>query len=204
MSGFNQNPFNTQTFGGGPWAQPLPVPGSGPYNYPQITINAPIAPPPQVFTNFASLLQANIAGLAIFRNGLLMTEGDDYTRAGEILTMATPPAATDLIVAAVYALGLQLGGSNPQRYIAPWSVRLTGNFDGVSTMCRLTTGPTILGTTDGINNLFTWGVQVRRVQLYRNGIAQTIGQDFAAGQNALVFINGVRPQPGDILTIFAW
>lgn len=211
MGGFNQNPFNTQQFnqaGFGPPPDVPPVfpydPGRGPYNYPQITINAPIAPPPQVLTNVPSLLEADAVGVLIFRNGLLQTAGTDYTRSGFVVTMVVPPTATDMITAAVFARGLQLGGPNPRRYLAPWTLRLTGAFDGVGTVYRIVVAPTIFGILDGVNNLFTWQVSMKQVQLFRNGVLMTRGFDYGSGSTAAVFMAGAIPQPGDILTLLGW
>jgi hypothetical protein len=64
--------------------------------------------------------------------------------------------------------------------------------------------PTISGTIDGTNNLFTWGDAFSRIQLFRNGIAQTIGTDISNGPTAALFLNGVVPQPGDVLTLYGW
>lgn len=100
----------------------MPTPGTGPYNYPQITISNPISPPPQQLTNVATT----------------------------------------------------------------------------------TSGPTITGPTDGVNNLFTYQVPFARIEVYRNGLAQTIGQDFSNGPTAVVFFPASIPQPGDLITIYGW
>lgn len=211
MSAFNQNPFNTQQFNQGGFGPPPVVPpvfpytpGRGPYNYPQITINTPIAPPPQVLTNVHSLLETDLVGVLIFRNGLLQTAGTDYTRSGFVLTMVVPPVSTDILSAAVFALGLQLGGPNAQRYLAPWTLRLSGPFDGVGISYRIVVPPTIFGVLDGVNNLFTWQVSMRQVQMFRNGVLMTHGLDYGSGNTAAVFMPGAIPQAGDILTLFGW
>lgn len=212
MSGFNANPFNSTGFNSGGFGPlpPLPPnpfpynPGRGTYNYPQITINAPIAPPPQVLTNVPTLLVADVVGVLLFRNGLLQTAGVDYTRTGMLVTMVIPPGEGDILTASVYAKGLQLGGPNPRRYIAPWTLRLQGAFDGIATIYRIVVGATIAGVTDGVNNLFTWAVSFRRVIMYRNGLLMTTLLDYSAGSVAAVFMPGAIPQAGDILTIFGW
>lgn len=211
MSGFNQNAFNTTQFnqaGFGPAfipVDPFPYdPGTGPYDYPQITIANPIVPPPMVLTNVSSLLRAHVVGVLIFWNGLLQTEGVDYTRQGQVVTMKLPPAAPDIVTAAVFARGLQQSSVNPRRYLAPWTLRLSGPYDGVGLSYRIVVGPTILGATDSVNNLFTWGVSCKRIQMYRNGLLMAIGSDYSGGSTAAVFLPGAIPQPGDILTIFGW
>ena len=181
-------------------------PGPGPYNNPQITIANPLAPRGQQLTNFYALInsQPNVVGVMVFRNGLLQTEGLDFTRNGGILTMAVPPQPGDLMVAQVYTLGLQLGGSNPVRYVSPIALQITGKFDGVSTLAEIVFGPTIMGGVDGKNNLFTFGVSFQRVQVWRNGLLQTWAQDYAAGPTAIVFYPASIPQPGDIITLLGF
>jgi len=179
-------------------------PGAGPYNNPQITISTPLAPRPQQFTNIATLLSANVCGVMIFRNGILMTDGLDYTRVGGAVTFVVPPIAKDVMTAQVFAVGLQLGGATPQRYISPWTLPLTGAFDGVGTFYEIVVGPTIAGVLDGTNNLFTVSLPLARIQLWRNGLLQTLNQDFVAGPTAIVFLPGSIPQPGDILTLLGY
>lgn len=179
-------------------------PGIGPYNSPQITIANPLAPPGQQLTNISSLLQANMAGVWIFKAGLLLTSGTDYTRNGAQITFTVAPAAGDVITASVFQIGLQLGGSTPQRYVAPFSFAVTGAYDSVGTVYSIATGPTIFGAVDGTNNLFLFGVAFQRVQIWRNGILQTFNVDVTAAQTAMVFLPGAIPQPGDFITLIGY
>lgn len=179
-------------------------PGLGPYNYPQVTISNPLVPPPEVFTNVNTLLQANIAGVMIFYNGVLLTQGLDYTINGSQVTFTVPPSSGDVMTAAVFQLGLQLGGPNPQRYVTPVTFPILGAFDGTATYYQISTGPTIFGATDGVNAIFTVGVALRRMQVFRNGILQTGLQDVSTGPTVVVFMPGNIPQPGDILMILGW
>lgn len=200
LGGFNQIDFNQGDFNG-PSAAGLIIPPR-----PPITISNPLAPPPIQLTNFATLIngQYREAGVMIFRNGLLLTQGLDYTRNGGIVNLVVPPIPGDILSARVFAIGKQLGGPNPHRYIAPWTLRLTGKFDSVSLFYEIVMPPTIQGGVDGKNGLFTWSVQVARAQVFKNGILQTIGQDYCAGPNALVFLPASIPQPGDIITLLGY
>lgn len=179
-------------------------PGIGPYNNPQITIANPLAPPGQQLTNVQTLLQANMAGVWVFKGGLLLTSGTDYTRNGAQITFTVPPIAGDVITASVFQIGLQLGGATPQRYVAPVSFPVIGAFDGVGVVYSIATGPAISGLLDGVNNLFVFQVSFQRVQIWRNGILQTFNVDVTAGQTAMVFLPGAIPQPGDIITLIGF
>lgn len=170
------------------------------------TISAPLASPPQQFTNVNTLIngQANVIGVMLFRDGILMTEGLDYTRDGGKVTMTTPPTGNDILTARVFAIGRNLGGPGPTRYIAPWTLRLAGAFDGVSTSYQIVFGPTIAGICDGVNPTFTWQVWVQRGQVWRNGILQTQGIDIAWAPTAVKFLPNAIPQAGDIITMLAY
>ncbi len=65
-------------------------------------------------------------------------------------------------------------------------------------------GPTIFGVCDGINALYTWGVVVPRIAVFKNGIGQTLGVDVVAGGTAMKFLPGAIPQPGDTITFLAY
>lgn len=179
-------------------------PGTGPYNNPQITIANPLAPIPQQWTNVGSLLQTNSVGTWIFLNGLLMTRGLDYTISGSLVTFTNAPLVGDQITAKVFQLGDQLGGANPQRYVAPNVFAVAGPLDGVGLVYQIQIGPTIFGLTDGTNNLFVVGCAMPRWQIWRNGVLQTYNVDVVAGQTAFVFLPGAIPQPGDILTALGY
>jgi hypothetical protein len=62
----------------------------------------------------------------------------------------------------------------------------------------------IVGQIDGINNLFWIVVGVTSMQLYRNGILQTVGTDYTYVSNQITFLPGKLPQPGDVLTADAF
>lgn len=168
------------------------------------TITSPPGPPPQQYTNAETLInsQPNIVTVMLFLNGLLLTEGYDYTRSGGLVTMlATVPGPVAVFTARLFILGKQLGGATPLRYVAPWSFPVTGAFDDVSTDYRILFGPTIFGAADGVNRTFTWGVVLSKVSIWRNGLLQTNNVDVGVGATAMVFMPGVELAPGDLITM---
>lgn len=170
------------------------------------TISSPPAPPPQQFTNAETLInsQSNIVSVMIFNNGVLLTEGLDYTRIGGLVAFTAPPVAGSILTARIFALGLQLGGANPRRYVCPWTFLVTGALDGVSTAYKILFGPTIAGAADGVNRTFTWQVALRYAQIWRNGILQTTNVDVGVGATAMVFLPGVELAPGDVITMLGY
>lgn len=200
MPEFNQPEYNQNQFNQGP------APVIYPPTPPTVTISTPLAPPGQQLTNYPTLINGGYkeAGALIFRNGILLTEGFDFTRNGGVVNFLVPPQPKDVLTAQVFSIGLQLGGNNPQRYVAPWGLPLTGKFDGSATFYSISFGPTINGLFDGKSNLITWGVSFQRVQIYRNGILQTWNQDYAAGPTAAVFYPNSIPQPLDLVTLLGY
>ncbi len=170
---------------------------------PPVTISSPLAPPPQQYTNARTLIagQYKEAGLLLLRNGLLLTPGADYARQGGRVILTVPPVKDDTLTARVFAIGRQLGGTSPERFTAPWSLPLTGAFDGIATDYRIEFGPTIFGICDGRNPQFVWGVQVGRARIFRNGVLQTVGVDCAVGPTKVVFFPAAVPQPGDLISV---
>jgi hypothetical protein len=157
-------------------------------------------------TNAPTLLdnQADVGGVMLLLNGLLLTEGMDFSRVGGQVEMGIPPSPGDVLTARIFAIGRQLGGPSPTRYIAPWSFTLAGAYDGVATAYQIVFGGTIQGVCDGVNPLFVWSISLNRLRLFKNGVAQTIGVDYAGVSTALVFKPGAEPQPGDTLTLLGY
>ena len=118
--------------------------------------------------------------LELFRNGLLMNQGGDYTLTGNAVAFLTSsiPQPGDAILASY-----RLGGSLPN----------VGFVDQ----------ETPSGTIDGVNSSFITS-QVPNpptsLILFLNGIRMTSGVDFTFSNNAISFLTGLQPQPGDILT----
>jgi hypothetical protein len=198
---------------------------------PVATISTPLQPPPQQFTNFATLIKENVVGVLLFLtmqrhgsplvgsglpgqiipgfgvqtpSGILLVNGSDYTRNGGSITLTIPAPHGSFLTAVVFAKGLQLGGSNPQRNIAPWVFPVAGAYDGVSKAYQVQAGPTITGNCDGKNTLFGVGVNCARMQIFRNGLLQANGVDVANGPTCVVFLPGSVPAPGDILTVLGY
>jgi hypothetical protein len=65
-----------------------------------------------------------------------------------------------------------------------------------------TANGSLQGVMDGVNTLFTMGVTLKRGRVWRNGVLQTHGTDVAVVGQAVVFLPGAEPQPGDIITVF--
>jgi hypothetical protein len=58
--------------------------------------------------------------------------------------------------------------------------------------------------TDGKNAVFTTGVALKRIQVWKNGILQTIGVDVSTVPLAILFLPASIPGPGDIITALGW
>ena len=63
---------------------------------------------------------------------------------------------------------------------------------------------TIQGAVNGTNPLFTTGVELRRAQVWWNGVLKTLGSDCAFSGHSLQFLGTSIPQPGDVVTVQGW
>jgi hypothetical protein len=63
---------------------------------------------------------------------------------------------------------------------------------------------TIQGNLDGTNILFSTGVELRRAQVWWNGILMSLDFDCAFGGRWLQFLGTQIPKRGDIVTIQGW
>lgn len=111
----------------------------------------------------------------LFRNGLLQTQGLDYTiTALFYITVAVPLSDGDLLTAVTC-----IGG------------QACSIFDS-----------SITGTVDGSNQYFTMPVAAfSEILLFRNGALQTEGFDYSrAGDNEIFFAATAIPQSGDVIT----
>jgi hypothetical protein len=128
---------------------------------------------------------APASSLTLFRNGLLMRAGTDYTLSGNTVTFFTVsvPQAGDLLLASY-------------RYIAAESNQpvVTDVFVDAETPA---------GTINGTNAQFTLTqapLPASSLALYRNGLMMRQGGDYTLSGQTITFI-GV-PQPGDILVAY--
>jgi hypothetical protein len=117
--------------------------------------------------------------LALFRNGLLLTQGGDYTLSSNTITFAAgaTPQATD-ILAAFYRMSVSIPGVGFVDQQVP-----TGAINGVNAVFTLSQTPS--PTTS--------------LEVYRNGLLLSVGVDYTLSSAVITFIAGV-PQSTDILS----
>jgi hypothetical protein len=133
-----------------------------------------------VNTQFAlSAPPAPAASLKLFRNGLLLRQGAEYTLTDATILLAPgmAPANGDLMQA--------------------W-YRLSSD----SPTILWTDGEAPAGAVDGVNRQFTLSeipLPASSLQVYRNGILQKVGVDYMVAVNTITFLSVSTPQPGDIL-----
>jgi hypothetical protein len=63
---------------------------------------------------------------------------------------------------------------------------------------------TIAGTLDGVNDVFTIAVPLKRARIFRNGQLMTLNVDAVHGGVAVKFLSNQIPQAGDLLVIQGW
>jgi hypothetical protein len=130
----------------------------------------------------ASFVLANIpnpsTSLALYRNGLLLLQGGDYTLSGNNVTFLTGalPQTND-ILAASYRLSVSIPGVGFIDQEIP-----SGTINGINT--AYTTSQTPSPSTSLV--------------VYRNGVRLTSGIDYTAVGNAITF-GSIVPQTGDTL-----
>jgi hypothetical protein len=131
----------------------------------------------------AAFLLANVpspaSSLALFRNGLLLRQGGDYTLSANSIAFQTGavPQAGDSLIA---------------------SYRLSVGIPGVSFVDQET--PT--GAVDGVNATFSLSQTpspTTSLAVYRNGVRETVGIDYTASGAAITFLPTLVPQAGDVL-----
>jgi uncharacterized protein YoxC len=124
---------------------------------------------------------APTGSLTLFRNGLLMRNGIDFTLSGANITFAanSTPLAGDLLRAF---------------YRTPGSGPTTTFVDA----------ETPGGTANGTNLTFTLAVAPSptiSLEMFKNGVLLTQGADYTLTGTTITFVNtSVTPQPGDFLT----
>ncbi len=131
----------------------------------------------------ASFVLANIpnpsVSLALFRNGLLLRQGGDYTLASNNVTFLTgaTPQPSD-ILAASYRLSVSIPGVGFVDQETP-----AGSINGVNAAFTLSQSPSPSSS----------------LVIYRNGVRLTPGVDYTAVGTAVTFGSTLVPQTGDTL-----
>jgi hypothetical protein len=67
-----------------------------------------------------------------------------------------------------------------------------------------TSSGNIQGIMDGVNPLFSVGVALRFIRVFRNGQSLTLGIDCYFGNRFVTFLGPQIPQPGDNLKFLGW
>lgn len=150
--------------------------GSGTFvdaEFPSGTINGTNA----IFTLASA--PAPASSLEMFRNGLLLDQGSDYTLSGNSVTFlsAAVPQAGDVLLA---------------------SYRISVSISGVGFVDMETPS----GSVDGSNTSFTLSQvpnPASSLEVFRNGIRLTSGLDYTATNNTVSFSASSVPQGGDML-----
>jgi hypothetical protein len=124
---------------------------------------------------------APATSLALFRNGLALTQGIDYTLAGSAITFtsATLPQPTDILLA---------------YYRIP----------GTGATTNFTDNETPGGTINGVNTSFTLASAPNpsnSLRLFRNGVLLSPGGDYTLSGSAITIISAT-PQTGDSLAAY--
>jgi hypothetical protein len=119
------------------------------------------------------------ASLAVFRNGLLLRQGGDFTLSANAVTFQTGaiPQTGDVLAA---------------------SYRLSVSIPGVGFVDQLTPS----GSINGSNLVFTLSQTpspTSSLAVYRNGVRMTLGVDYTLSGATLSFGTGLAPQSGDTL-----
>jgi hypothetical protein len=132
----------------------------------------------------AAFLLANVpnppTSLALFRNGLLLSQGGDYTLSANAIAFATGavPQPSD-ILAAFYRLSVSIPGVGFVDQEMP-----TGAINGLNTVFTLSQTPS--PTTS--------------LAVYLNGLLLTNGVDYTLSGAVITFTTGLPPQSSDILS----
>ena len=122
------------------------------------------------------------ASLELFRNGVLMDTGLDFSLSANTVTFSAiaTPQSNDVLLA---------------------YYRIAGSGSSVT----FVDGENPSGTMDGINTAFTLAnspVSGSALRLYKNGILLTASSDYTLAGAAVTFINSAQPNPGDILLAY--
>jgi len=116
--------------------------------------------------------------VAVWRNGLFLNPGTDFTVSGNVITLA--------------------GGSTPLVGDTILTSYRTAGLAGVTFVDAETPG----GTANGSNTTFTLANVPNpptSVALYRNGVLMASGVDYALNGQTITFVAASAPQTGDTL-----
>ncbi len=118
--------------------------------------------------------------LALFRNGLLLTQGGDYTLSSNAITfLAGAVPQTNDVLAAFYRLSVSIPGVGFVDQVAP-----SGAINGVNPVFTLAQAPS----------------PSTSLALYRNGLLMTAGVDYTLSGAVITFMTGLAPQTSDTLS----
>jgi hypothetical protein len=125
-----------------------------------------------------------VASLTLFRNGILLKQGSDYTLAVTTVTFFSTeaPQSGDLLTASY-------------RYMTT----------ATSSTVQYADAETPAGTMDGSNTAFALAqapLPAASLQLYRNGTVLKQGVDYTLSGLAITFLSTAVPKAGDIVTAF--
>jgi hypothetical protein len=120
--------------------------------------------------------------LELFRNGVLMDAGLDFSLSANTVTFSTiaTPQSNDVLLA---------------------FYRIAGSSSSVT----FVDGETPAGALDGTNTAFTLAntpVTSSALRLYKNGVLLEASLDYTISGNGITFINGALPNPGDTLLAY--
>lgn len=118
------------------------------------------------------------ASVELFLNGLLLQQGTDYTLSGFTLTLSSPPAIGDVLIAFYRALG---SGGGP-------------NFSDAEVPGGAVNGTNVTFTVANVPN------PRGSLQLYLNGVLQQQGTDYTISGLTITFASA--PAVGDVLNAF--
>jgi hypothetical protein len=132
----------------------------------------------------AAFVLANVpnptSSLALFRNGLLLRQGGDYTLSANAITFLSGAVPqTDDVLEASYRLSVVIPGVGFVDQEIP-----TGAVNGVNLAFTLSQTP-----SPGSS-----------LAVYRNGVRMTLGVDYTFSVATITFGTGLAPQSGDTLT----
>ena len=120
----------------------------------------------------------NPRNFMLFRNGLLLTEGQDYTVSGPWILLVT---AQSIFYTDSFTAVISMGGE------------ACSTFDG-----------SIAGAVDGANYIFVLPFAPSKAMLFRNGLLLTDGLDYAQDGNVVTLSASKIPAVTDVLSARLW